>query len=79
LMGRMMDWAPMDSYLLQYAVEPGQRRSMSASAFASVLELVREGKMEIRQDRAFDSLWLRRKAEAPAGKAAGVAAGGAGV
>ncbi len=65
LMGKMMDWAPMDRYLLQYAIEPAQRRSMSASAFASVLELVREGRLEIRQDKAFDALWLRRKASVP--------------
>jgi segregation and condensation protein A len=61
LIGQITDWAPMDSYLIQYAVEPAMRRSVSASAFASVLELVREGQMEIRQDKAFEKLWLRRK------------------
>jgi len=61
LIGQMVDWAPMDSYLIHYAVEPAMRRSVSASAFASVLEMVREGTMEIRQDKAFEKLWLRRK------------------
>jgi segregation and condensation protein A len=66
LIGQIADWAPMDSYLIQYAVEPSMRRSVSASAFASVLEMVREGQMEIRQDKAFEKLWLRRKSSAPA-------------
>ena len=61
LIGQMVEWAPMDSYLIHYAVEPAMRRSVSASAFASVLEMVREGTMEIRQDKAFEKLWLRRK------------------
>jgi segregation and condensation protein A len=70
LIGKMSDWAPMDSYLLQYAVEPAMRRSVSASAFASILELVRDGSLEIRQDKAFESLWLRRKTPQAAGKTA---------
>ncbi len=61
LMGQMQDWAPMETYLLRYAVDPSMRRSVAASSFASVLELVRDGSMEIRQDQAFDKLWLRRK------------------
>jgi segregation and condensation protein A len=31
-----------------------------ASAFAASLELVREGKLEIRQDGAFQPIYLRR-------------------
>ncbi|MGL4636911.1 MAG: segregation and condensation protein A [Beijerinckiaceae bacterium] len=63
LIGQISDWAPMDAYLLRYAVEPSMRKSVSASSFASVLELVRDGSIEIRQDQAFDKLWLRRKAK----------------
>jgi segregation and condensation protein A len=62
LMGQMADWAPLDTYLMQYAVAPGMRRSMSASAFASALEMVREGHLELRQDKAFDPLWMRKRA-----------------
>jgi segregation and condensation protein A len=62
IMGDIADWAPMDEYLLRYAVEPAMRRSVSASAFASALEMVREGAIEMRQDKAFDRLWLRRRA-----------------
>jgi segregation and condensation protein A len=71
LMGKMVDWAPLDSYLVQYAVEPAMRRSVSASAFASALEMVREGQLELRQDKAFDKLWMRRRTGPPAVDAGG--------
>lgn len=61
LMGQMAEWAPLDSYLIQYAVAPEMRRSVSASAFASALEMAREGEIELRQDKAFDKLWLRKR------------------
>jgi segregation and condensation protein A len=70
LIGKMADWAPLDTYLMTYAVEPAMRKSVSASAFATVLELVREGVMEVRQDKAFEPLMLRRRADAPAKPAA---------
>ena len=62
IIGQIADWAPLDTYLLQHAVEPAMRRSISASAFASLLEMVREGHVEVRQDKAFEPLWLRRRA-----------------
>ncbi len=42
LIGEMADWRPLDAYLIRYAVAPAMRRSVSASAFASALEMVRE-------------------------------------
>ncbi len=65
LMGQMAEWAPLDAYLIQYAVAPEMRRSVSASAFASALEMAREGQLELRQDKAFDTLWMRRRQEPP--------------
>jgi segregation and condensation protein A len=62
LIGDMADWAPLDSYLIRYAVAPAMRRSVAASAFACALEMVREGHVELRQDRAFETLWMRRRA-----------------
>jgi segregation and condensation protein A len=70
LMGGMADWAPLDGYLIRYAVAPEMRRSVSASAFASALEMVREGALELRQDSAFGTLWLRSRPE-PRAAAAG--------
>jgi segregation and condensation protein A len=38
------------------------RRSALAAAFAAALELARDGRIELRQDRAFGPVWLRRRA-----------------
>ncbi len=59
LAGMVMDWTQLDDYLLQYCVAPGMRRTVRASSFSASLELVREGKIEIRQDRAFSPIWVR--------------------
>jgi segregation and condensation protein A len=43
------------------------RRTARASAFSASLEMVREGQIELRQDRAFAPLWARAvRAGAPA-------------
>ena len=39
------------------------RKSVRASAFSASLEMVREGIIDLRQDRAFAPLWVRRHAE----------------
>ncbi len=59
LMGSFKDWTPLDSFLLQYVPGPEQRSSAIASSFAASLELVREGKLEMRQDAAYQPLYLR--------------------
>jgi segregation and condensation protein A len=60
LIGEISDWAPIDRHLLAYAVEPAMRRSVTASSFASMLEMVREGALEVRQAAAYDTLYVRR-------------------
>jgi segregation and condensation protein A len=35
------------------------RRSARASTFAASLELAREGRIELRQEKAFAPIWLR--------------------
>jgi len=65
LIGEIGDWSPLDAFLLRHAVPPAMRRSASASAFASVLEMVRDGSVEIRQDKAFDPLWMRPRPSRP--------------
>jgi len=62
LIGSVADWTPIDSFLIRYAVEPGRRRSVRASTFAAMLELVREGRLEVRQERAFSPVMLRQRA-----------------
>ncbi|TCL67280.1 ScpA family protein [Rhizobium sp. BK251] len=60
MIGDISDWTALEHYLLQYMTTPQERTTAIASAFAASLELVREGKLEIRQDGAFEPLYLRR-------------------
>ena len=59
LLGQASDWTDLDSWLIAYGVEPKMRRTARASSFSASLEMVREGQIELRQDRAFAPLWLR--------------------
>ncbi|TCP90985.1 condensin subunit ScpA [Rhizobium sp. PP-CC-2G-626] len=59
LMGGLSDWTMLDDYLLRYVGDPRQRVSAIASAFAASLEMVREGRLEIRQDEAFAPIYVR--------------------
>ncbi|MGO4704268.1 ScpA family protein [Microvirga sp. 2MCAF38] len=66
LIGHLADWAPLESYLIHYMVEPSMRTTVLASAFSATLEMVREGKMTVRQDGAFTPLWIKGLEEAEA-------------
>ena len=59
LIGGAADWQAFDTFLLQACADPGLRRSARASVFSASLELAREGRIEIRQEKAFAPLWLR--------------------
>jgi segregation and condensation protein A len=61
LIGQSQDWARLDEYLLTYVVEPALARTVFASSFASTLELVREGLMEVHQQTAFAPLYVRKR------------------
>jgi segregation and condensation protein A len=58
MLGEISDWTALQHYLLQY-LPPADRVTATASAFAASLELVREGKLEIRQDGAFQPIYMR--------------------
>jgi segregation and condensation protein A len=61
LIGRVSaDWVSLDGWLLEFGVEPKLRRSARASSFSASLELVREGRIELRQDAPFAPLYLRK-------------------
>jgi segregation and condensation protein A len=40
-------------------VEPSMRSTVMASALSATLEMVREGKLTLRQDAAFAPLWVK--------------------
>ena len=58
MLGEVTDWTALQRYLLEY-LPPADRVTATASAFAASLELVREGKIEIRQEGAFQPIYLR--------------------
>jgi segregation and condensation protein A len=61
LIGDSFDWVPLDTYLAEYLALPEQRLTAIASTFASSLELVRQGHIEIHQSLAFGPLMMRRR------------------
>ncbi|MDE2363179.1 MAG: segregation/condensation protein A [Hyphomicrobiales bacterium] len=72
LTGIAAEWTVLDDYLLQYCATPEVARTVRASSFVASLELVREGRLDLRQDRAFAPIWVRRKQdEAPMLSASG--------
>ena len=60
LIGSAADWVSLDHWLLEYGVDPKLRRSARASSFSASLELVREGRIELRQEDHFAPLFLRK-------------------
>ncbi|XUY27968.1 segregation and condensation protein A [Agrobacterium sp. rho-8.1] len=60
MLGEIGEWTELDRYLLQYVADPSMRATAMASAFAASLELVREGSLEIRQDGAFQPIFMRK-------------------
>lgn len=63
LVGSLQDWTVLDSFLVEYLAAPEERRTAVASAFAASLELVREGKLEVRQQEAFAPIYLRGRSQ----------------
>src|SRR5881398_1857812 len=53
MLGLSHDWGRLDEYLISYLVDPSMRATVMASSFASVLEMVREGALEVHQHQAF--------------------------
>jgi segregation and condensation protein A len=62
LVGMSQDWGRLDEYLISYLVEPSMRATVMASSFATVLEMVREGALEMQQGNAFAPIFLRKRA-----------------
>lgn len=65
LMGGLSDWTALDRFLVEYLAPREERASVMASSFAASLELVREGRLEVRQDVTFGPLYLRTPAATP--------------
>jgi segregation and condensation protein A len=70
IIGQASDWTVLDDYLIRFVVEPAMRSTVRASALSATLEMVKEGKVEVRQDRAFAPIWLKTRRDATPGPVA---------
>ena len=59
MIGSIADWTPVDVFLSPWMQTPEMRATVLASSFSASLELVREGKVELRQTGPFASLYMR--------------------
>lgn len=76
LVGAISDWTALDRFLVDYLATPEERTTAIASTFVASLEMVREGALDIRQDKAFAPIFLRPRAvPRPAGDARDAAHG----
>ena len=64
LVGQMNDWDSFDHWLARYLTDSALRPSIMASSFTASLELAREGVIEIRQEEAYQPIFMRRRAKA---------------
>jgi segregation and condensation protein A len=58
MLGHAMDWTALERFL-PATLDPALARSSRASSFLAMLELAKQGRLELRQDEAFDTLWVR--------------------
>jgi len=59
MIGSIADWTPVDVFLSPWIQTPEMRATVLASSFSASLELVREGRVELRQTAPFSSLYMR--------------------
>ncbi len=62
LVGQAVDWTVLDTFLAAYCPTREKRRAVRASGFAAALEMVLQGDVSLRQDRAFAPLWIKQRA-----------------
>ena len=60
MLGKMDDWEEFDMIVMKELKEPVKRRTTAASSFSAMLEFVRNGKLEIHQNKNFGKILIRR-------------------
>jgi len=61
LFGALPDWAALDGLIAQFASRAEDFRTVTASSLGAVLELAREGRLELQQAEPYARLYLRAK------------------
>ena len=65
ILGRMPDWTTLQSFIPPELRGGVVARSALAAMFSASLELVRSGKLQLRQDRSFGQIYIRRAPDNP--------------
>ena len=65
ILPRMADWTPLERVAPVRDGEGPSQASLTASTLSASLELVKEGAMDVRQEQAFDEVWLKRRGQGP--------------
>ena len=63
MLGHALDWTQLEAFLPANA-EPALRRSALASSFLAMLELAKQGRVELQQETSFAPLMVKRSAGA---------------
>jgi segregation and condensation protein A len=58
MLGHAVDWTALERFL-PATLDPELARSSRASSFLAMLELAKQGRLELQQEKAFDTLWVR--------------------
>jgi segregation and condensation protein A len=57
------EWVQFEKYLAQYVATPDVARTALASSFGAVLEMAREGRVELSQAEPFAPIYMRKREE----------------
>jgi segregation and condensation protein A len=58
MLGHAVDWTALERFL-PATLDPQLAKSSRASSFLAMLELAKQGRLDLRQEEAFDTLWVR--------------------
>jgi segregation and condensation protein A len=61
LVGTSVEWVQLDKYLQQYVTAPDVVRTATASSFGAMLEMAREGRVELSQEKPFAPIYMRKR------------------
>ncbi|MBO6542195.1 MAG: segregation/condensation protein A [Alphaproteobacteria bacterium] len=62
MLGIMIDWGSIEAFLPDEYATPKERRTALASTFSASLEFIRDGHLEVQQGKAFEPIFVRKRA-----------------
>ncbi len=62
MLGIMIDWGTIEAFLPDEYATPKERRTALASTFSPSLEFIRDGHLEVQQGKAFEPIFVRKRA-----------------